>query len=83
MAFAGPATAETQIDGLRQLGALLVSAANDARVGDILSIGDDSLLWASALAWLGIGIATVTSALAVYRPEPPPYEDGHLMPRRG
>jgi hypothetical protein len=50
---------------------------------DILSIGDHSLLWASALAWLGIGIAIVTSALAVYRPKPPPDEGGHVLPRRG
>jgi hypothetical protein len=64
------------------LGALAGQAIG-ARVGDILSTGDYSLLWASALAWLGIGIAIVTSALAVYRPEPPPDEGGHVLPRRG
>jgi hypothetical protein len=64
------------------LGALAGQAIG-ARVGDILHVGDYSLLWASALAWLGIGIAIVTSALAVYRPEPPPDEGGHVRPRRG
>ena len=63
------------------LGALTGQAIG-ARVGDILHIGDYSLLWASALAWLGIGIAIVTSALAARRPSPPA-PSGEVRPRRG
>jgi hypothetical protein len=62
------------------LGALAGQAIG-ARVGDVLYIGDYSLLWASALAWLGIGIAIVTSGLAVRRPDPPA-EGGEVRPRR-
>jgi len=43
-----------------------------ARIGDVLRIGDYGLLWASALAWLGIGIAVVSSALVTRKPQPPP-----------
>ena len=64
------------------LGALAGQAIG-ARVGDALHIGDYSLLWASALAWMGIGIALVTSALAVRKPEPPPDKGGQVRPRRG
>jgi hypothetical protein len=63
------------------LGALAGQAIG-ARVGDVLYIGDYCLLWASALAWLGIGIAVVSSDLAVRRPGPPP-EGGEVRPRRG
>jgi hypothetical protein len=53
------------------LGALAGQAIG-SRVGDVLELGDYSLIWASALAWLGIGIAVVSSALAARRPETPP-----------
>jgi len=53
------------------LGALAGQAIG-ARMGDVLRIGDYALLWASALAWLGIGIAVVTSALASRKPPAPP-----------
>lgn len=62
------------------LGALAGQAIG-ARVGDLLHIGDYSLLWASALAWLGIGIALVTSTLVGQKPEPPT-EGGQVRPRR-
>jgi hypothetical protein len=60
----------------------LAGQAIGARIGDVLMIGDYSLLWASALAWLGIGIALVTSALASQRPEPPSDADP-IRPRKG
>ena len=44
------------------LGALAGQAIG-ARVGDVLRIGDYTLLWASALAWLGIGIAVVSGGV--------------------
>mgnify|MGYP001817908365 FL=1 len=50
------------------LGALAGQAVG-ARVGDTLYIGDYSLLWASAMAWVGIGIAIVTSGLVARKPE--------------
>ena len=53
------------------LGALAGQAIG-ARIGDVLRIGDYGLLWASALAWLGIGIAVVSSALVTRKPQPPP-----------
>ena len=61
------------------LGALAGQALG-ARIGDVLQLGDYSLLWASALAWLGIGIAVVTSALATRKPEPPS-PGGQVRPR--
>jgi hypothetical protein len=60
----------------------LAGQAIGARVGDLLHIGDYSLLWASALAWLGIGIALVTSALVGRKPEPSP-DGGQVRSRRG
>ena len=51
-----------------------------ARVGDALYIGDYSLLWASVMAWVGMGIAIVTSGLAVRKPEPPE-QGGQIRPR--
>lgn len=62
------------------LGALAGQAIG-ARIGDVLRIGDYSLLWASALAWLGIGIAIVSSALVVRKPAPPP-AGGQVRPRQ-
>ena len=59
----------------------LAGQAIGARVGDVLSIGDYSLVWASALAWLGIGIAIVASGLATRRP-PPSSTGGEVRPRR-
>lgn len=67
------------------IGAILGAMAGQAigaRVGDVLLIGDYSLLWASALAWLGVGIGLVTSGLASPRPEPPP-DGGEVRARRG
>lgn len=64
------------------LGALAGQAIG-ARVGDVLYIGDYSLLWASALAWLGIGIAAVTSALTARHPDATIGEGGRIRPRRG
>ena len=63
------------------LGALAGQAIG-AQVGDLLRLGDYSLLWASALAWMGIGIAVVTSALAS-RPHEPREDGGRIRPRRG
>ncbi len=62
-------------------GALLGQAIG-ARVGDVLRLGDYSLLWASALAWVGIGMAIVISTLATRRPEATE-EHGQIRPRRG
>ena len=50
----------------------LAGQAIGSRVGDLLMLGDYCLLWASALAWLGIAIAVVSSALLARKPEPPP-----------
>jgi hypothetical protein len=63
------------------LGALAGQAIG-ARIGDVLSIGDYPLLWASALSWLGIGIAVVSSTLTSRRPEPPE-PGGSIRPRQG
>ena len=60
----------------------LAGQAIGARIGDFLRIGDYSLIWASALAWLGIGIALVTSGLAGSKPEPPD-SGGQVRPRSG
>ena len=67
------------------IGAILGALAGQAigaQVGDLLRLGDYSLLWASALAWMGIGIAVVTSAVAS-RPDEPTQGGGHIRPRRG
>jgi hypothetical protein len=61
------------------LGALAGQAIG-ARIGDLLRLGDYALLWASAMAWLGIGIAVVSSALLTRRPEPPE-SGGQVRPR--
>ena len=64
------------------LGALAGQAIG-ARIGDVLRIGDYSLLWASALSWMGIGIGVVTSSLVTHHPEPEtPQPDGQIRPRR-
>jgi hypothetical protein len=44
------------------LGALAGQALG-ARLGDPLRVGDFALLWASLLAWVGIAIVAVTTAL--------------------
>lgn len=67
------------------VGAILGALAGQAvggRIGDVLYIGDYALLWASAAAWLGIGIAIVASALATRGPEPPT-DGGEVRPRNG
>ena len=63
------------------LGAL-VGQAIGARVGDPLRIGDYSLIWASVMAWVGIGMAIVISTLATRRPEGTVDEPGEIRPRR-
>jgi uncharacterized membrane protein len=62
------------------LGALLGQAIG-ARVGDVLWLGDYSLLWASALAWVGMGMAIVISTLAA-RPAEEGDEHGQIRARR-
>jgi hypothetical protein len=63
------------------LGAL-VGQAIGARVGDLLHIGDYSVLWASIMAWIGIGMAIVVSTLGARRPEGTVEEPGEIRPRR-
>ncbi len=63
------------------LGAL-VGQAIGARTGDLLHIGDYSLLWASVVAWIGMGMAIVVSTLATRRPEGVVDEPGEIQPRR-
>jgi hypothetical protein len=60
----------------------LAGQAIGARIGDVLSLGDYPLLWATALAWLGIGLAIVAGSLAGREPEPPG-DSGHIRPRQG
>jgi hypothetical protein len=60
----------------------LAGQAIGSRVGDVLMLGDYCLLWASAFSWLGIGIAVVSSALVVRKPEPPP-QGGEVRSRQG
>ncbi len=63
------------------LGAL-VGQAIGARVGDVLLIGDYSVLWASLLAWVGIGMAIVVSTITRHHPEGTVEEPGEVRPRR-
>lgn len=63
------------------LGAL-VGQAIGARVGDLLYIGEYSLLWASLMAWVGIGMAIVVSTLGSRRPQGTADEPGKIRPRR-
>jgi hypothetical protein len=63
------------------LGALAGQAIG-ARIGGLLRLGDYSLLWASALAWMAIGVAVVTSSVLANRGEPPE-DGGTVRPRRG
>ena len=62
------------------LGALLGQAIG-ARVGDVLRLGDYSLLWASGMAWIGIGMAIVISTLASGKPEAAD-DGGEIQARR-
>lgn len=62
------------------LGAL-VGQAIGARVGDPLHLGDYSLLWASALAWVGIGLALVIASLSRDETDAP-VDGGRIQPRR-
>jgi hypothetical protein len=48
------------------LGALAGQALG-ARLGDPLRLGDFSLLWASAIAWVGIAIVAVATTLGPSR----------------
>lgn len=67
------------------VGAILGALAGQAigvRIGDVLRLGDYPLLWASALAWLGIAIGVVASALVGRRPGPPE-PGGRIRPRQG
>lgn len=63
------------------LGAL-VGQAVGSRMGDLLHIGDYSVLWASVMAWVGMGMALVVSTLASQRPEGAVDEPGEVRPRR-
>ena len=63
------------------LGAL-VGQAIGARVGDLLYIGEYSVLWASLMAWVGIGMAIVMSSLGTRRTEGTVDEPGEIRPRR-
>lgn len=60
----------------------LIGQAIGTRVGDILTLGDYSLLWATVMAWIGIGLAIVISALASHRIDPPTKEGGQIRARR-
>ena len=62
------------------LGALAGQAIG-ARIGGLLRLGDYSLLWASALAWMGIAVAVVTSAMVSAR-RAPSDDGGEVRPRR-
>lgn len=62
------------------LGALLGQAIG-ARVGDVLTLGDYSLVWASVMAWIGMGMAIVVSTLATRRPDAEA-DSGEVRPRR-
>lgn len=65
------------------VGAVLGALAGQgigSRVGDLLRVGDYPLLWATALAWLGIGIALVTSGLTGHDGDPPE-AGGRIRPR--
>ena len=63
------------------LGAL-VGQAIGGRVGDVLRLGDYSLVWASVMAWIGIGMAIVISTLATRKTEIEA-DAGDVRPRRG
>ena len=63
------------------VGALLGQAIG-ARMGDLLRLGDYSLLWASALAWVGIGMAIVVSGLASDHGDQAVDDTGEVRPRR-
>ena len=62
------------------LGALVGNAIG-SRIGDPLRLGDYSLLWASLVAWVGIGLAIVIASLATREGDRP---EGHggIQPRR-
>ena len=62
------------------LGAL-VGQAIGSRVGDLLRLGDYSLLWASLVAWIGIGLAIVIASLSTHAGEDEG-DAGHIEPRR-
>lgn len=62
------------------LGAL-VGQAIGGRVGDVMRLGDYSLVWASVMAWVGMGMAIVISTLATGDPEHEP-DSGEVRPRR-
>ena len=63
------------------IGALLGQAIG-ARIGDVLHIGDYSVLWASAVAWIGMGMAIVISTVTTQRAEVDA-DGGEVRPRRG
>lgn len=61
------------------LGAIAGQALG-SRVGDLLTLGDYSLLWASALAWMGIGIVVAIGGLGPRAADAP--DGGEVRPRR-
>jgi hypothetical protein len=62
------------------LGAI-VGQAIGGRIGDVMRLGDYSLIWASVMAWVGMGMAIVISTLVTSKPEHEP-ESGEVRPRR-
>lgn len=62
------------------LGAIAGQALG-SRVGDLLTLGDYPLLWASAFAWTGIGIVIATSSVTE-RDGGGPEPGGEVRPRR-
>lgn len=74
--------------GLSTLAVLLAAVlgavagqALGARVGDVLTLGDYPLLWASAFAWLGIGVVVGASGVSS-GPSASPNDGGEVRPRR-
>lgn len=47
-----------------------------ARIGDVLMIGDYTVLWASLVAWVGIGTVALVSTTGSGGPSPPGRKPG-------
>jgi hypothetical protein len=60
----------------------LVGQAIGSRIGDPLRLGDYSLLWASLVSWIGIGLAIVVASLATREGDVPEGGHGRIDPRR-
>ena len=59
----------------------IAGQALGSRVGDLLTLGDYSLLWASVLAWMGIAIVVATSSITS-RHEDATTDGGEVRPRQ-